>query len=132
METVFRLVFSATGKSQHGRMEEKISQTLCKIRQPRATLSARSSTLTGYDTENRPLRLQQCKETISRGGIDANEINDQTFIGLNFKDDKFELHPKGDDSWCMTQAHHPKPRERVFLQQCRRSRQHDTSLWEIY
>ena len=89
-------------------------------------------TLTGYDSEHRPLRLQQCKETISRGGIDVNEINDQTFVGLNFKDDKFELHPKGDDSWCMTQAHHPKPRERVFLQQCRRSRQHDTSLWEIY
>jgi len=89
-------------------------------------------TLTGYDSENRPLRLQQCKETISRGGIDANEINEQTFVGLNFKEEKFELHPKGDDSWCMTQAHHPKPRERVFLQQCFRSRQHDTSLWEIH
>lgn len=46
-------------------------------------------------------------------------------------EDAFELHPtvqSGDDK-CVTQKHHPKEREILRLQDCSRSRRHDTSLF---
>ena len=44
----------------------------------------------------------------------------------------FEPRPKGVKSKCLTQHHHPRAGETVFLQSCGKARKSDTSKWNTY
>jgi len=48
------------------------------------------------------------------------------------KGDGFELSPVEKPNLCLSQDHHPKNYEEVFLQPCNVPRRADTSLWELY
>ena len=46
---------------------------------------------------------------------------------------KFELTTKWENtSTCLSQDHHPKSGERVYLERCYKARRHDTSFWTMY
>ena len=76
----------------------------------------------GWDFETNPIQLKRC-----------NGSSRQRWTG--FKETKgipFEFISGRNSGYCMTQAHHPKPHERVFPQQCGRARRHTTSKWVVY
>ncbi|KAL7531757.1 hypothetical protein ACHAWF_003898 [Thalassiosira exigua] len=74
-------------------------------------------TSTGYQTNDRPLRVYRCD-----GG------SDQRFEGLQDKG-RFEIRHRGR---CISQQHHPKEGERVYPEECRKTRDHDTTYWIKY
>ena len=45
---------------------------------------------------------------------------------------RFELHPQGSTSYCLTQQHHPKSGEDVRLERCSTARHDDTAWWMKY
>lgn len=78
-------------------------------------------------SEREPLRLQPCND----------DRMDQKFVGFK-PSGRFELQPKGmtdDDTRyprCISQMHHPKKGERVYPEECRKTRNHDTTYWNTY
>lgn len=81
----------------------------------------------GFDSESRPLRLRQCD-----GGIKQKWVNSGD-VGLNFDPDRpWEIYPESDLGKCVTQMHHPKAHERVFLRRCKYPRKNTTSKWVVY
>jgi hypothetical protein len=81
-------------------------------------------TMTGTHSENRPIRLVPCMD--KRSGSD-----EQRFGGFH-PNERFELHPLGDTSLCLSQAHHPKDDERVWPDSCTTTRGDTTSYWITY
>ncbi|KAL9188080.1 hypothetical protein ACHAXT_006458 [Thalassiosira profunda] len=73
-------------------------------------------TRTGYSEES-PMRLKRCTNR-----------SDQQWEGFKSQG-RFELHPKGMDGKCVSQMHHPKPFERIYPEECRKTRDHDTTYW---
>jgi hypothetical protein len=78
-------------------------------------------TMTGTRSESRPIRLWPCID--ERSGSD-----DQRYEGFHASE-RFELHPLGDTSLCLSQAHHPKDDERVWPDSCTTTRDDTTSYW---
>mgnify|MGYP000570527716 CR=1 FL=1 len=76
-------------------------------------------TQTGY-SESKPLRVYPCDKQ-----------SDQQWDGIKF-DGRFELHPKGKSDRCVSQMHHPKRFEKVYPEDCRKTRRHDTTYWTMY
>ncbi|KAL7538188.1 hypothetical protein ACHAXR_008358 [Thalassiosira sp. AJA248-18] len=74
-------------------------------------------TTTGYSEAN-PLRLKPCDDV----------RRDQKFAGFK-ENERFELQPKGMTGRCVSQMHHPKKYERVYPEDCRKTRNHDTTYW---
>eukprot|EP00978_Attheya_sp_CCMP212_P010314 scaffold24884_cov54-Attheya_sp.AAC.7 len=83
-------------------------------------------------------RRGQCLERVTSKRIQIRRCNRknrrQFFSGLNRGKGAFEIHPNGDESQCLTNPHHPKSNEVLFVQRCNtaRSRNHATHLWERY
>ena len=68
-------------------------------------------------------KLRPCNET---------NVDTQIMAGLT-KYDQFELYPFGMSmAWCITQGHHPKPKEPIVGQHCGNSRLDHTSEWQVY
>uniref|UniRef100_A0A7R9ZEE7 Ricin B lectin domain-containing protein n=1 Tax=Pseudictyota dubia TaxID=2749911 RepID=A0A7R9ZEE7_9STRA len=44
----------------------------------------------------------------------------------------YEIYPKGSKSKCVTQLHHPRKNEKLFLQRCSTAAKHKTSKWNKY
>ena len=70
-------------------------------------------TATGHFKSN-PIRLRDCD----------NNDSDQKFDGFH-DNGRFELHPRDDSGLCVSQLHHPKKAETVYLQDCRDTRDHE-------
>ena len=47
-----------------------------------------------------------------------------------FNGDRFEISQKSAPDMCVTQPHHPKSGEKVYLEPCSQPRESDTSFWE--
>ena len=81
----------------------------------------------GFDKESRPLRLKKCD-----GGIKQKWDNSGD-VGFNFDKSKpWEIHPESKMDQCVTQMHHPKAHERVFIRSCQKPRINTTSKWVTY
>ena len=78
-------------------------------------------TVTGY-SEDKPLRLYTCRDS---------RVETQSFVGFQ-PTGKFELQPKGDATRCVSQQHHPKDYERIYPEDCAKTRSHDTTYWVVY
>mmetsp|Transcript_15283 Transcript_15283/g.32856 ORF Transcript_15283/g.32856 Transcript_15283/m.32856 type:complete len:203 (+) Transcript_15283:2-610(+) len=78
-------------------------------------------TTTGYSEED-PIRVYGC------GGSRSDQ---QRFEGFRAQG-KFELQPRGDSKHCVSQMHHPKKFERIYPEECRKTRDHDTTYWVVY
>ena len=50
----------------------------------------------------------------------------------SFSGSKFELHPQGDATYCLTQQHHPKSGEDLRLEKCSVARADNTNWWMTY
>jgi hypothetical protein len=74
-------------------------------------------TTTGTHTEDRPIRLWPCSGS-----------SEQRFMGF-LASERFELHPLGDASLCLSQMHHPKEDERIFPNNCTTTRGDTTNYW---
>jgi hypothetical protein len=81
-------------------------------------------TTTGTHSESRPIRLWPCKD--ERSGSD-----EQRFEGFHASE-RFELHPLGDTSLCLSQTHHPKDDERVWPDSCSITRDDTTNYWVTF
>jgi len=57
---------------------------------------------------------------------------EQRFLGFQAGGQAMELSPLADTERCLTQDHHPRQGERVFAQECRVARYHETNLWSTY
>ena len=77
----------------------------------------------GYASTLRNTRLDTC------GG--SGEIWSTHGKG-SFAGRRFELHPQGDASYCLTQQHHPKSGEDLRLEKCSVARGDDTNWWMTY
>lgn len=79
-----------------------------------------------------------CLERVGSKKIQIRRCNEynrrQLFSGLDTEKEKFEIHPNGDESQCLTNPHHPKSNEVIFVQRCKtaRKRNHATHLWQRY
>ena len=81
----------------------------------------------GFNSESRPLRLKKC--TGSRRQKWANYGED----GFNLdKSKQWEIMPAEKKGYCVTQMHHPKAHERVFVRRCSKPRTNDTSKWVLF
>ena len=93
----------------------------------------------GFDKESRPLRLRPCnggikQKWVNQGWKDPsnNRIKDPS-ISFNYNKQKpLEIHPESNMNKCVTQMHHSKAHERVFIRSCEKPRKHDTSMWVTY
>ena len=84
----------------------------------------------GFDSESKPLRLRKCN-----GGNKQKWVNQgwkDPSISFNFDKQPWEIHPYSNMNKCVTQMHHPKAHERVFIRSCEKPRKHDTSQWVTY
>ena len=85
----------------------------------------------GFDRESRPLRLKKCD-----GGIKQKWVNigwKDSSVRLNYdKKQPWEIRPESNLGKCVTQMHHPKAHERVFIRRCEKPRTNKTSQWVIY
>jgi hypothetical protein len=50
----------------------------------------------------------------------------------SFGGSRFELHPKGDATYCLTQQHHPKSGEDLRLEKCSVPRGDNTNWWMTF
>ncbi|KAL7438649.1 hypothetical protein ACHAXM_007362 [Skeletonema potamos] len=76
-------------------------------------------TASGYGSNN-PIRLHQCN-----GG------RDQNFDGVQ-EQGRFELQPASNTARCVSQQHHPKGKEPLYLESCSKTRATDTTYWQLY
>jgi hypothetical protein len=68
---------------------------------------------------NRKISLQVCDGS-----------KEQTWYGLRFDGGKFELSDEEVNPLkCLSQHHHPKPREVLYMESCVLARDFDTSYW---
>jgi hypothetical protein len=76
------------------------------------------------DLDRRRLRLEKC---------DSGNIYQRFLAGEegNFNGDRFELQPIARPG-CLTQRHHPKEQEYVYLETCEDARRDKTSFWNKY
>ena len=75
----------------------------------------------GFNNESKPITLFPCNE----------EEKSQKFTGFK-EDGPFQLRPLTNTSTCLTQHHHPKPRELVYPRRCEKPVDNDSSLWIAY
>lgn len=81
----------------------------------------------GFDSESKPLRLRKCN-----GGLKQRWVNSGD-VGLNFDPSQpWEIYPESNLGKCVTQMHHPKAHERVFIRRCEKPRKNTTSKWVVY
>jgi hypothetical protein len=60
------------------------------------------------------------------------DVDTQIIAGLT-KDNQFELYPFGMSmTRCITQGHHPKPKESIVGQHCGDPRFDHTNEWQVY
>ena len=85
----------------------------------------------GFGGESRPIRLKKCN-----GGYKQKWVNTgwkDPSVRLNYnKQQPWEIHPESNMGMCVTQMHHPKAHERVFIRRCAKPRINDTSQWVTY
>lgn len=76
------------------------------------------------ESRGKKIQIRRCNENNRR----------QLFSGLEKGSTPFEIHPYGMESHCLTNPHHPKKNEVIFVQRCKtaRSRNHATHLWQRY
>lgn len=70
-------------------------------------------------TGNREVTLERCDP--SRG--------EQRFLGFRPGGQKMEIVPSGKDEHCLSQHHHPRQGERIYVEECYKARKADTSYW---
>ena len=71
-------------------------------------------------TGRRKIALRSCDDA----------LDEQQWYGFRFDGGKFELRNQvTNESKCLSQHHHPKPREVLYLEWCDLARQFDTSYW---
>lgn len=75
----------------------------------------------GFNNESKPITLFPCNE----------DEKSQKFTGFK-EDGPFQLRPLTNTSTCLTQHHHPKPRELVYPRRCEKPVDNDSSLWIAY
>jgi Ricin-type beta-trefoil lectin domain. len=69
---------------------------------------------------NRKITLRVCDD----------HSDDQIWYGLRFDGGRFELTDEEvNPSKCLSQHHHPKPREILYMESCALARDFDTSYW---
>jgi len=62
---------------------------------------------------------------------DCDLSEDDQFFTANWDDNRFRIEtPNGDG--CLSNDHHPKPREELFSESCSRADSADTLYWEKY
>jgi len=88
-------------------------------------LQVAESTLCLEQVSSRRVELRTCQATSSHQKFVA---GDGSFFG---DDDKFELKPAYERG-CLSQPHHPKPDELIFVTGCDSARNSDTSFWNPY
>jgi len=84
----------------------------------------------GFERESSPLKLKKCD-----GGIKQQWLNkqDNNRGGFNFdKQRPWQINPAGKTNICVTQLHHPKAHENVFIRACWKPIKNDTYLWVTY
>jgi len=80
-------------------------------------------TVTGT-SERYPIRLYKCGQ--------SGRTAKQQFVGLKMNGQRFELQPKSMMGRCVSQLHHPKPYERIYPEQCFKTRRQETTYWVKY
>lgn len=73
------------------------------------------------ERDSKWMKLQPCENGNTR----------QILTGFDMYD-PFELHPYGDSSKCLTQAHHPKKYEPIKAYTCAEAREDATSKWIVH
>ncbi|CAJ1933104.1 unnamed protein product [Cylindrotheca closterium] len=90
-------------------------------------IRADGTNLCFHTVDNRYLEIQPCDNTRS----------EQLFMPIADLD-RFELRPYSQRRWsrndaiCLTQMHHPKEKELIGMQPCRRALGHETLYWEEF
>ncbi|EJK68149.1 hypothetical protein THAOC_10699 [Thalassiosira oceanica] len=70
-------------------------------------------------TGNRGVTLERCDPS----------RREQRFLGLRPGGQKMEIVPSGKDGRCLSQHHHPRQGERIYVEECYKARKADTNYW---
>jgi hypothetical protein len=94
-----------------------------------------------YRVTNTNLCLTVDRANFVKVGPDANGIaitlsncksNDVSQLFAGKASEKFDIRPVSTKDRCLTQHHHPKPDEIVFVESCTKAHQSDTGYWSVY
>ncbi len=98
---------------------------------------------TFVEYEDGSAQIQNYEWGLCLQNVDTNQIvlsvcdelsMDQRFVPLggNFEHYRFELSPLMQPGLCLTQDHHPRNSELLYMEPCSTARGHDTSFWGKY
>ena len=85
----------------------------------------------GFGGESRPIRLKKCNGSYKQKWVNTGWKDPSVRLNYN-KQQPWEIHPESNMGMCVTQMHHPKAHERVFIRRCAKPRINDTSQWVTY